>query len=189
MGQTNYEKISSAQGPCFYPGGHLWHYRFIYQLFQWTDNAEYILIALHFALYSATIALISKLSYQYFKQDVMQAQMVSFMLVSNCFVRLLQEMCFNDSILAFYLVASIYQMTNQRPLTSALLAGLSFSIKAGSILIVPGLLGWTHYQYGPIVLAKSILLIGFLHFAMALPFVSVWGSRLYAWSVNPNLVF
>ena len=42
-GQTNYSMISSMQGPCFYPAGHLWHYLPIYKMFTYTCYAETIL--------------------------------------------------------------------------------------------------------------------------------------------------
>ena len=40
MGQTNYWSISSGQGPCYYPAGHLWHYLPIYHAFTQTDYGE-----------------------------------------------------------------------------------------------------------------------------------------------------
>ena len=52
-GQTNFLKISSVQGQCFYPAGHLFHYLPAYWLFMWTENAEYIWKFFHFLLHSA----------------------------------------------------------------------------------------------------------------------------------------
>ena len=33
-GQNYYPNITSLQGPCYYPAGHLWHYAPIYMMFQ-----------------------------------------------------------------------------------------------------------------------------------------------------------
>jgi hypothetical protein len=42
---------------------------------------------------------------------------------------------------------------------AAFTLSLAISIKAGAILMIPGLLGFTHYKYGLISLFKSILII------------------------------
>ena len=51
-GQTNYNLISSIQGPSYYPAGHLWHYSIIYKIFLSTDNGETILRFIHFSMHS-----------------------------------------------------------------------------------------------------------------------------------------
>jgi len=51
-GQTNYVQISSFQGQCFYPAGHLYHYIPVYFLYLYTDYAEFIWKACHFGFLS-----------------------------------------------------------------------------------------------------------------------------------------
>ena len=67
-GQTNYEQLSSAQGPCYYPAGHLWHYSPFYFLFLSTDIAERILLAFHILLHTLSLVILCLLSYNYFKR-------------------------------------------------------------------------------------------------------------------------
>jgi len=68
-------------------------------------------------------------------------------------------MLFNDSILALYVVLCLYFITSNRPAVAALMLTLALSIKAGAILLIPGLLGWTHYKYGAQKLIWSIFII------------------------------
>ena len=68
-------------------------------------------------------------------------------------------MLFNDSILALYVVLCLYCITSNRPVIAALMLTLALSIKAGAILLLPGLLGWIHYKYGAQKLVFSLLII------------------------------
>ena len=53
-------------------------------------------------------------------------------------------------------------MTKEKPILAALMLTLGISVKAGAILMLPGLMGWTQYQYGTIrLIASVILIIGF----------------------------
>jgi hypothetical protein len=73
LGQTNYFLLSSGQGPCYYPAGHLWHYIPIYHLYMFTDNAEMIYRTLHMVINSLVLTLIGLISYKYFKNDHLKA--------------------------------------------------------------------------------------------------------------------
>lgn len=72
-GQTNYRLLTSPQGLCFYPAGHLWHYAPLRMLFEYTSNAEYFLKLLHYAIASSVVVLLSQLGYLYFKRHTMKA--------------------------------------------------------------------------------------------------------------------
>lgn len=39
-GERDYTRISSNQGPCYYPAGHLWHYYWVYWLHMQVEWAE-----------------------------------------------------------------------------------------------------------------------------------------------------
>lgn len=80
-GQTNYSKISSVQGHCFYPAGHLWHYVPIYWLHMFTDQAENCVKILHMLIHSATLILVIKIGYKYF--DAYKSQLLCFILMTN----------------------------------------------------------------------------------------------------------
>ena len=47
LGETNYKRISSMVGPCYYPAGHLFHYLGIVKILRMTDYGEHILQLLH----------------------------------------------------------------------------------------------------------------------------------------------
>ena len=72
-GQTNYLKITSVQGPCFYPAGHLWHYVPVYYLHIWTVHAESIMTVFHLLLLVFQHYLISVIAYRYFKDNISKA--------------------------------------------------------------------------------------------------------------------
>ena len=65
-GQRDYTKLSSLQGPCFYPAGNLWHYLPVYYLHIATTDAEYIMKIVHFLVHSVIIVLMSKTAFKYF---------------------------------------------------------------------------------------------------------------------------
>ena len=94
-----------------------------------------------------------------------------FIIVCNEEVRELNQLLFNDSILALYVVLCLYFITCNRPHIAALMLSLALSIKAGAILLLPGLLGWTHYMYGTKKLIMSIFIIVFLQLLMVAPFI------------------
>ena len=120
----------------------------MYRLFLLTDKAETIWKVCHCALHTAIVGTVIMIAQNYFKRQVWRAQLVAFALVSNGFVHWRHLDLFNDSILAFYAVLSIWLMTRDKPLHSAVAAGLAVSIKAGALLLLPSILGWTHYFYG-----------------------------------------
>ena len=82
-GDTRYWKISSLQGPCFYPAGHIWFYLPAYFLHIYTENAEYIIKFGFFVIHSLSISLVSKISCAYFKDEPERAQLITFMLLAN----------------------------------------------------------------------------------------------------------
>jgi Gpi18-like mannosyltransferase len=105
------------------------------------------------------VYLIAVFSYKYFKNDPLKAQMVCFILMANEEVRELNQLLFNDSILELYIIFCIYFVTINRPLWASLMLSLGISIKAGAILLLPGFLGWTQYQYGTLTLLSACTLI------------------------------
>lgn len=141
-GQTDYMGISSGQGPCFYPAGHLWHYSPIYFLYMYTEKAELIHKFLHILLHSGNISIVVSLAYKYFHNDIAKAQIISFMLISNNGMRQLNQMMFNDSIMSFYVLLCMFFVSKNRPISGAFSLTLGLSIKTGAILLFPGFLGW-----------------------------------------------
>jgi len=67
-GETDYTKISSTLGPCFYPAGHIWHYFPVYWLHLNFENAEFIMKGVHVILHSTLIVYIAKIAYEYFDE-------------------------------------------------------------------------------------------------------------------------
>jgi len=158
-GQTNYLKISSVQGQCFYPAGHLWHYIPVYWLFILTDKAEYIWKVFHFAIHSGINYYVGHISYSYFKDRPWKAQLICFILVANEEIREFNQYLFNDSIMALYIAICFYFVSTNKPFHAAFFFTLGLSIKAGVMLLLPSFLGWMQYQYGTKKLLTSIMLI------------------------------
>lgn len=82
-GQTDYGKISSPQGPCYYPAGHLWHYSPIYYMYLWTDQAEIYHKFIHLFLHSINMTVVVTVAYKYFKNDYLKPQLICFLLLAN----------------------------------------------------------------------------------------------------------
>ena len=53
-GERNYTQISSNQGPCYYPAGHLWHYSIVYWVHMKYTNGETIFKVVHMIIHSIT---------------------------------------------------------------------------------------------------------------------------------------
>ena len=92
-GETDYSRLSSHLGPCFYPAGHIWHYIPVYWLHLQTDHAESIMRLVHQIVCSLTAVLVTKISYLYLysgKEEVaagertsISAQMVAIVCLTN----------------------------------------------------------------------------------------------------------
>jgi Gpi18-like mannosyltransferase len=74
--------------------------------------------------------------------------MICFIFIANQELRELNLLCYNDSLLAMYALLCIHFCVHNRPLVGSLMFSLSVSVKAGSVLILPALLGVTQYRHG-----------------------------------------
>ena len=52
-------------------------------MYMFTDNAETIYRLLHMVIHSAVVVLVGAISYKYFKNDHLKAQLICFILLSN----------------------------------------------------------------------------------------------------------
>ena len=99
-GETDYTKISSHLGPCYYPAGHIWHYLPAYWLHLQTEYAEIIIKAGHHVIHSMTIMFTVKIAYLYFDKDETKsngmAQFIAFVLLSNRGDREFHSCMYND---------------------------------------------------------------------------------------------
>lgn len=96
-------------------------------------------------MHSMNLLLVMIVAYKYFKNDHLKAQMVAFMLLANEQSRELNQMMFNDSILAFYILMCLYFVSSNKPIKGVIFLTLALSIKAGAMLLVPGFFGWIQY--------------------------------------------
>jgi predicted membrane-bound dolichyl-phosphate-mannose-protein mannosyltransferase len=112
-------------------------------MFLQTNLAEYYLQAVHFLIHGLITLLVGELGYMYFSTEPLKAQLICFLFLGNEEVRELNQLMFNDSILALYVILCIYSMVKDRPGLAALMLSLAISIKAGALLLLPGVLGWT----------------------------------------------
>jgi len=88
------------------------------------------------------LVLVILVAFKYFKNDNLKAQMVAFMLLANEQSRELNQMMFNVSILAFYILLCLYFVSRNKPFKGVIALTLALSIKAGAMLLVPGFFGW-----------------------------------------------
>jgi hypothetical protein len=94
-GETDYTKISSNQGPCFYPAGHLWHYMPLAWLHYQTPYAEFYIKFGHIVLHSITNLFVGKIAFLYL-DSLKDAQLLVLALLSSPSIRLYYTQMFND---------------------------------------------------------------------------------------------
>lgn len=76
-GETNYVKLSSNLGPCFYPAGHIWHYIPAVWLHLATEHAETIIKFGHLLIHSLINLFVGKIAYMYFRDILPKLQEAS----------------------------------------------------------------------------------------------------------------
>jgi hypothetical protein len=62
-GVTDYTKLSSNEGPCFYPAGHVWHYLMAVFIHINTNHPFLVMRLVHLAIYQICSHLVVRLAY------------------------------------------------------------------------------------------------------------------------------
>ena len=153
-GETCYPRISSVQGPCFYPAGHLYFFVPAYLVHTYTEHAESIVKIVFAMFHSANIYLASSIAFRYFKNEPRRAQFVVLLLLANEYDRQFHQLMYNDQIMACCLLATIYFVAESMPTAAMIMFNLGLSIKIGVFLLLPSLLGQLQYRYGVGMLLK-----------------------------------
>ena len=168
--------LQTAQGPCYYPAGHLWLYAPIYIMFTKTVLAEYILKLIHFTISSFCNYFYSKMAYKYFGSDSLKAQMVCFMLLANPKI---EYQMYNDQFVVFFMSWGVYKLAYQRsPIWASVLVGIAISVKAPAVLVLPAFWGSIQYIYGTPALILSIFTVFIVQVSVALPFLcQIFGGQ------------
>ena len=78
---------------------------------------------------------------------------------------------YNDQIMFMYLVFSMYFIANSRPVLGSIFFTLAYSVKAGTLLMLPAYLGSCQYFYGTRTLLVCTAIIISFQIVIALPFV------------------
>lgn len=177
-GQTFYPRIGAWQGPCAYPAANLWHYVFMYFIHMRTRYAIYIAKFLNSVMHSAIVIMVMRLARYCFRNHMSKVQLIGLMVVCNHNNHDFHLKLFNDSLMEFYVVLTMFTLVNDRPLTAAVLASLGTGIKTGAVIMLPALFGWTHFFYGTFTLLKSVSLFFSIHVFLAAPFCFEGAARL-----------
>ena len=107
----------------------------------------------------------------------MRAQFAVFMILSNEYARELNQQCFNDSLMVFYMFLGFYLLVENQSVLAALMMTVGLSIKVGPLLLLPALLGWIQYHNGTKkTLICLIIIVGF-QLMIALPFTNDYVAR------------
>jgi len=113
---------------------------------------------------------VARISYSYFRNAPMKAQMICFMLLGNEEIREFNEYLFNDSLLALHMMFALYFMlVKNKPVIASFFLTLSISIKAGAVLMVPTFLGWIMYLHGFVTLVKCLTVLLTVQFLIMAP--------------------
>jgi hypothetical protein len=160
-GETDYTRLSSNLGPCFYPAGHIWHYIPAYWLHLQTEYAEYIIKFGHLVIHSLINVVVAKIAYMYFDSEH-EAQLIALTMLASKETRGYYSTMYNDEIMMLYLLVAVYYQAKNCPLIASGFLTLSLSVKAGVILLIPGFLGAIQLNHGTLKLATClIIIIGF----------------------------
>ena len=176
-GETDYTKLSSHLGPCYYPAGHIWHYIPAYWLHLQTDYAEYIIKFGTHIIHSLIIVFVTDISYVYFSDDAKslsrssQAQFIGFILLASKEDRSFYSFLYNDEIMMLYIVITIYLVITNRPTGAAWMFTIALSVKAVVLLLLPAFLGQVQYNHGTLTLLKTLVIVIGFQVLVALPFV------------------
>ena len=106
------------------------------------------------------------------KRNAIRAQTVSLIYCANHFDKV--DLWFNyhnDNIMSFFLVVAVYYLFTSRPWLASVFYTISLSIKAGSILLLPTLLGSIQLNFGTRTLLGAVVIIVAWQILVALPFV------------------
>lgn len=180
-GERDYMKIHGNLGPAYYPAGNIWQYMPAYLLHMYTEDAEFIMKALHILIHTCTIVLATKISFIYFYDGKRpttsnlvkspKAQMVAIILLSNKLDKEYYNLMYNDEIMVIYLLLTIYFAITNCPIKASIFLALAMSIKLTAVLIIPAFLGITMANHGVPTLFKSIGIILAFQVIVALPFL------------------
>lgn len=190
-GERRYFHISSHMGYCMYPAGHLYHYAFIFlQLNLRFENWLYLARFIHGIMHTVIIACITDIAYNYFpevsdkkaegvdRSRSARAQMIAFVFMAWVEERIFNIEMWNDQLMIFYIVLSVYSFVKGYPTLGTLFFSLSFSMKAGAVLLIPAMLGMIQYNHGTIqLMVSAIITVGFV-VAISLPFTYFGDTNL-----------
>jgi uncharacterized membrane protein len=73
--------------------------------------------------------------------------------------------------MGMYLVMSMYYLAKSRPIFATILFSLAYSVKAGTLLMVPAFTGSMQYFFGTRTLLKCVFIIIAFQIIISLPFV------------------
>lgn len=173
-GQRDYEKLVTNQGPCYYPAGHIWFYRCFFRIFNTNENAETILKMFHIILHSVSNYLSCSLAKAYFVDQPLTVQLIQLTLLGNSKWRRVEQELFNDQVMAFFCLLSVYLLTIcKRPFLASLSLTSALSMKASAIFYVPTFLGLLQYRHGIITLITCVVIMVTFQVLIAAPFLVI----------------
>lgn len=160
MGERDYAMLSSSQGACYYPAGHIWQYFPVVWLhkleFLRPGDAIRIMIVVHLVIQQVVLVVAAKIAYLYFAEPddslpggydyhrSARGQLIALGYLANVGAwgdSYAASLMFNDQFMALYLVIAVYCFATNRVYTGAALIAVAYSIKAGALLVLPGVLG------------------------------------------------
>lgn len=133
-GERDYRKISSTNGPCYYPAGHFIVFIPVYLLHMNTIHAEEIMKFVHLVAFIAIQVLASRIVYIYFtsktekegKNVNLRAQTIALIIVGCLYLKPGFRDMFNDLYMIMQILFAVLLLIKDKPVQAAFV--LSFSI-------------------------------------------------------------
>ncbi|KAJ3796717.1 glycosyltransferase family 58 protein [Lentinula aff. detonsa] len=195
-GERDYSKISGPTGPLVYPAGHVYIFRFLYDI---TDAGKNIRFAQHLyaVLYVSSVALTAAI---YGKAGNIPNWLLLILPLSKRLHSLYVLRLFNDCWSVVAAQAAILAIQNEMDDIGTLLFSAAVSIKMSVLLYLPGLLAILVKRNGLVYTLRKVFNILGIQAMLAYPFIQKdWRAYvnsafdfsrvfLYKWTVNWRIV-
>ncbi|KAF9069860.1 glycosyltransferase family 58 protein [Rhodocollybia butyracea] len=195
-GERDYSKISGPTGPLVYPAGHVYVFRFLYDI---TDSGKHIRFAQHLyaLLYTVSVALTCAI---YGKAGNIPNWVLLMLPLSKRLHSLYMLRLFNDCWSVVAVQGAILAFQNEMDDIGTLLFSAALSVKMSILLYLPGLIVILVKRNGLVYTLRKMFNIIGIQTMLAFPFIqkdlrayvnsSFDFSRvfLYKWTVNWRMV-
>ncbi|KAL9091851.1 MAG: hypothetical protein Q9159_001223 [Coniocarpon cinnabarinum] len=194
-GERDYTLIKGDTGPLVYPAGHVYAYKFLYDI---TDEGRNILLAQ--CIFGVIYIFNEAMAMWCYYEANSPPYLLPLLILSKRLHSIYLLRCFNDSLVTTGLFLAILLLQKRRYTAASIAFSLGLSVKMSLLLALPAI-GLILFQaVGPTQAVLNLSYMGQVQLILAVPFLqrNIWGylSRAfdlgrvfeYKWTVNWRFV-